>query len=217
MSLIHDDLPSMDDDDLRRGMPTCHKVYGEDVAILAGDSLLSTAFEYVVKYTDAEKIPGNDPQRRLLDVVGRLGASVGNVGLAGGQARDLECEGKPASAVTLDDLRWIHKHKTAALLKVSVAAGAILGGADEAQVESLEAFADNIGLAFQVADDILDVTADSATLGKTAGKDLAADKATYVRLMGLEGAREEARRLKDEAVRELDGWGEEADGLRAVA
>ncbi|GMH83352.1 hypothetical protein TrST_g4354 [Triparma strigata] len=217
MSLIHDDLPSMDDDDLRRGKPTCHVVYGEDVAILAGDSLLSSAFEYAIKYTPIPSISGENKAERLLDVVGRLGASVGNIGLAGGQVMDLECEGKPSEEVTIEDLRWIHLHKTAALLKVACASGAILGGASESDVAKVETFAEKIGLAFQVADDILDCTASSEELGKTAGKDEMVDKATYVRLLGLEGAKAEAQRLTDEAKECLSEWGEEADGLRAIA
>ena len=116
---------------VHRGKPTCHVVYGEDVAILAGDSLLSSAFEYAIKYTPIPSISGENKAERLLDVVGRLGASVGNIGLAGGQVMDLECEGKPSEEVTIEDLRWIHLHKTAALLKVACASGAILGGGEE--------------------------------------------------------------------------------------
>lgn len=209
MSLIHDDLPAMDDDDYRRGRLTCHKVYGEDVAILAGDSLLSSSFEYLVR-----EGKGTVEPLRLLEVLERLSASVGNLGLAGGQVMDLECEGKPSKEVTLDDLRWIHKHKTGALLNIAVAGGAILGGADSSTVTDLEVYADKIGLAFQVADDILDCTATSEELGKTAGKDEAVDKATYVRLMGLDGARDEARRLRDEAIETL---GEGGEGLSALA
>ena len=143
-----------------------------------------------------------------------MSASVGNLGLAGGQVMDLECEGKPSAEVTLDDLRWIHKHKTGALLNIAVAGGAILGGAGDKTVEDLEVYADKIGLAFQVADDILDCTATSEELGKTAGKDEAVDKATYVRMMGLDGARAEARRLRDEAIQ---GLGENGVGLKALA
>ncbi len=212
MSLIHDDLPAMDDDDLRRGKPTNHVVYGEDVAILAGDALLSQSFETVSLST-----PSSVDRGRVLEVVAKLAASVGATGLAGGQVMDLECEGKPSDQVTLDDLRWIHAHKTAALLKVCCSSGAILAGAGKEDVQRLEEFALKIGLAFQVADDILDVTADSATLGKTAGKDEAVDKATYPRLMGLDGARDEAERLAAEAKGMLEPFGEKADGLRAIA
>jgi len=210
MSLIHDDLPSMDDDDLRRGKPTNHVLFGEDVAILAGDALLSTSFEHVARFT-----PKSIPADRTLDVIARLGQSVGAVGLAGGQVKDLECEAK--AGVELSELTWIHTHKTAALLKVAVASGAILGGATPAEVEACEIFALDIGLAFQVADDILDVTADTATLGKTAGKDEETDKTTYVKLMGLEGSRKEARRLVDEAKGALAPFGDRAAPLLAIA
>lgn len=175
MSLIHDDLPSMDNDDMRRGKPTNHVIFGEDVAILAGDSLLSTSFEHVARETKGVAAD------RIVDVIARLGKSVGAEGLAGGQVMDLECEGKPGT--TLEDLKWIHIHKTATLLQVAVASGAILGGASPEEVSACEKFAMDIGLAFQVADDILDVTASSEDLGKTAGKDEATDKTTYVKLL----------------------------------
>jgi len=210
MSLIHDDLPSMDNDDLRRGKPTCHVKYGEDVAILAGDSLLSTSFEHVARYT-----PKDVAAEKVLDVIMRLGKSVSAEGLAGGQVMDLECEGKPGT--TLDDLKWIHIHKTATLLQVAVAAGAILGGASPEEVEACETFAMDIGLAFQVADDILDVTASSEDLGKTAGKDEATDKTTYVKLLGLEGSKKYARELVDEAKECLAPFGERAAPLLAIA
>jgi geranylgeranyl diphosphate synthase type II len=179
------------------------------MAILAGDALLSTSFQHV-----AQNTKGVDPQR-VLDVVVRLGASVGPKGLAGGQYMDIECEGK--EEVTLDDLRWIHTHKTATLLQVAVASGAILGGATPEQVEACEKFALNIGLAFQVADDILDVTASTEELGKTAGKDEDTDKTTYPKLLGLDGARDEARRLIDEAKDSLEPFGEKAAPLLAIA
>lgn len=141
MSLIHDDLPAMDNDDLRRGKPTNHVLYGEDVAILAGDALLSTSFEHVARETK------NVPAERTVEVLRRLGTAVGAVGLAGGQVMDLECENK--EGVTLKDLEWIHLHKTAALLKVSVAAGAILAGANPEDIANCELYAEKIGLAFQ--------------------------------------------------------------------
>mmetsp|Transcript_8904 Transcript_8904/g.13698 ORF Transcript_8904/g.13698 Transcript_8904/m.13698 type:complete len:342 (+) Transcript_8904:86-1111(+) len=211
MSLIHDDLPSMDNDDLRRGKPTNHVVYGEEVAILAGDALLSESFKHVALYTK-----NVDPQR-VLDVVVRLGKSVGPKGLAGGQVMDLECEGKSSDDVTLDDLRWIHVHKTATLLQVAVASGAILAGATPEEVQACEKFALNIGLAFQVADDILDVTASTEDLGKTAGKDEDTDKTTYPKLMGLDGAKAEAKRLIEEAKASLEPFGERAAPLLAIA
>jgi geranylgeranyl diphosphate synthase, type II len=141
MSLIHDDLPSMDNDDLRRGKPTNHVLYGEDIAILAGDALLSTSFEHVATHTKGV------PAERIIEVIRRLGTSVGAYGLAGGQVKDLECENK--DGVTLQDLEWIHMHKTAALLKVSVSAGAVLAGAAAEEVAACELYAEKIGLAFQ--------------------------------------------------------------------
>jgi geranylgeranyl diphosphate synthase type II len=209
MSLIHDDLPSMDDDDLRRGMPTNHVKYGEDIAILAGDAMLSEAFAHVARHT-----PKSVPAERTLDVVRRLGDAVGPVGLAAGQVLDLECEAKHDS--TLEELRWIHLHKTAVLLEVSVVAGAILAGATEEEIEACSTYARDIGLAFQVADDILDVTATSEELGKTAAKDLDSDKTTYVKLLGLDGARAEAERLKEEAVASLKRFGDKAGPLLAI-
>lgn len=209
MSLVHDDLPSMDNDDLRRGKPTNHVLFGEDIAILAGDALLSTAFEHCAKHTK-----GVSPDR-LVDVIGRLGKAVGPVGLAGGQVMDLECEGK--EGVTLDELRWIHTHKTAALLQVSVATGAILAGATDEEVKACETYALDVGLAFQVADDILDVTQSTEELGKTAGKDLDADKTTYPKLMGLDGSRAEAKRLVEEANSCLAPFGERAAPLLGIA
>ena len=184
-------------------------VYGEDVAILAGDALLSQSFEHV-----AQNTKGVEPFK-VLDVVVRLGRSVGPVGLAGGQVMDLECEGK--AGVTVDDLRWIHTHKTATLLQVAVASGAILGGATPEEVKACEVFALNIGLAFQVADDILDVTASSEDLGKTAGKDEETDKTTYPKLLGLDGARKEAERLVTVAKAALEPFGEKATPLLALA
>mmetsp|Transcript_33105 Transcript_33105/g.38549 ORF Transcript_33105/g.38549 Transcript_33105/m.38549 type:complete len:347 (+) Transcript_33105:286-1326(+) len=209
MSLIHDDLPSMDNDDLRRGKPTNHIIYGEDVAILAGDALLSTSFQHVAQETK------NVSAERVMDVIIRLGKSVGPIGLAGGQVMDLECEGK--QGVTIEDLTWIHTHKTATLLQVAVASGAILGGASDEEVQACEKFALNIGLAFQVADDILDVTASTEDLGKTAAKDLDADKTTFPKLLGLEESKVEARRLIDEAKDSLSPFGEKAAPLLALA
>ena len=191
MSLIHDDLPSMDNDDLRRGKPTNHVLYGEDVAILAGDALLSESFAHVARMTTGI------PAERTVEVIRRLGDSVGAYGLAGGQVMDLECENKDGT--TQADLEWIHMHKTAALLKVAVASGAIIGGATAEDVKACEVYADKIGLAFQIADDILDVTATSEELGKTAGKDEDTNKTTYVKLLGLEGAKKEAAKVTEDA------------------
>ena len=207
MSLIHDDLPAMDNDDLRRGRPTNHKVYGDAVAILAGDALLTRAFEMV-----ALRSPGV-PADRLLKVVGELSLVSGAPGLVGGQVVDLECEGKE---VDLETLEYIHLHKTGALLKACVITGALIGGADEDQLNSLRTYARGIGLAFQIVDDILDVTASSDVLGKTAGKDLIADKTTYPKLLGLEESRERAKTLIQEAKTSLDAF-QPADGSSVQA
>jgi len=197
MSLIHDDLPAMDDDDLRRGRPTNHKVYGEAVAILAGDALLTRAFEMV-----SLRSPGV-PADRLLKVVAELSLVAGAPGLVGGQVVDLESEGKE---VDLETLEYIHLHKTGALLKACVITGALIAGADETQIESLRTYARGIGLAFQIVDDILDVTASSEVLGKTAGKDLIADKTTYPKLLGLEESRARAKALVEEAKTSLSAF-----------
>ncbi|CAA2967629.1 geranylgeranyl pyrophosphate synthase, chloroplastic-like [Olea europaea subsp. europaea] len=196
MSLIHDDLPCMDNDDLRRGKPTNHKVFGEDVAVLAGDSLLAFAFEFIV--TAADMVPPN----RVLAAVGELAKAIGTEGLVAGQVVDLSCTGNNTN-VDLPQLEFIHIHKTAALLEASVVLGAILGGGSDEQVEKLRTFARKIGLLFQVVDDILDVTKSSEELGKTAGKDLMVDKATYPKLLGLDQAREFAEKLNEEAKEQL--------------
>lgn len=203
MSLIHDDLPCMDDDDLRRGRPTCHKAFGEETAVLAGDALLALAFEHAAAATR-----GVEPQRVLQAVV-ELGAAVGSEGLVAGQIVDLFSEGKE---VTLDELEYIHVHKTSKLLEAAVVCGAIVGGGEAAEVEALRRYARHVGLLFQVVDDVLDVTKSSGELGKTAGKDLATDKATYPRLMGLERAREFAGELVVKAVEELASF----DSLKAA-
>ncbi len=208
MSLIHDDLPAMDNDDFRRGKPTNHKVYGDDIAILAGDALLAYSYEIV-----AERTRNVDPVR-VLNVVGRLGRAVAAEGLVGGQVVDLQSEGKQ---VSLETLEFIHAHKTGALLEVSVVSGAILAGADDETVERLTKYSRDIGLAFQVVDDILDVTATSEQLGKTAGKDLVAEKATYPSLLGLDGARQKAADLIAHAKEILVPYGDRAMPLKAIA
>ena len=193
MSLIHDDLPSMDNDDFRRGKPTNHVVYGEEMAILAGDALLSHAFEHIGRATPAEV-----PADRTLRVIVDVGKSVGSEGLVGGQVVDIMSEGADADEVTLETLKYIHAHKTGALLEVAVTSGAILAGAGEEDVERLGKYAQLIGLAFQVVDDILDCTQTSEQLGKTAGKDEAVGKATYPSLVGLE----ESRKIADDLITE---------------
>ncbi len=209
MSLIHDDLPSMDNDDFRRGKLTNHKVYGDDIAILAGDGLLAYAFEYVATQTQ------NVKAENIIKVVACLGHTVGAAGLVGGQVLDLESEGKPD--ITAETLSFIHTHKTGALLNASVVSGAILANAQKADIERLSNYAQNIGLAFQIIDDILDITATDEQLGKTAGKDLEAQKATYPSLWGLEESRFKAQELVNSAIAELSTYGAKAEPLRAVA
>ncbi|MEB3307535.1 MAG: farnesyl diphosphate synthase [Cyanobacteriota bacterium] len=208
MSLIHDDLPAMDNDDLRRGRATNHKVYGEATAILAGDALLTRAFEMV-----ALRSPGVPPER-LLSVVGELSLAAGAPGLVGGQVVDLESEGKD---VDLDTLEYIHLHKTGALLRACVICGALIAGAPQPLLDALHTFARGIGLAFQIIDDILDVTASSARLGKTAGKDLTADKTTYPKLLGIQESRQRADALVAEAKDALSPYGAGAMPLLALA
>ncbi|MGI8935780.1 geranylgeranyl diphosphate synthase CrtE [Leptolyngbya sp. BC1307] len=212
MSLIHDDLPAMDNDDYRRGQLTNHKVYGEDVAVLAGDALLAYAFELIATQTPQGQ-GGAQPQQ-ILKVVAQLGRAVGADGLVGGQIVDLASEG---TAVDEQTLTYIHMHKTAALLEVSVTAGAILAGADSFVVERLSRYAQRIGLAFQIVDDVLDITSTAETLGKTVGKDVAAQKATYPSLWGLEASQRKAQQLVSEANAELAGFDHRALPLMAIA
>lgn len=209
MSLIHDDLPAMDNDDYRRGKLTNHKVYGEDIAILAGDGLLAYAFEYVATQTR------NVAPQKIIEVIARLGRTVGAAGLVGGQVLDLESEGR--RDITTDTLTFIHTHKTGALLETSVVSGAILAAASDEEVQRLSRYAQNIGLAFQIVDDILDITATQEELGKTAGKDLQAQKATYPSIWGIEASREQAQALVDEAIAQLAVYEEKAEPLRAIA
>jgi geranylgeranyl diphosphate synthase, type II len=206
-SLIHDDLPSLDNDDLRRGKPTCHKKFGEATAILAGDALLTLAFETIAAApTEAE---------RRVRMVAEISKAAGTVnGMVGGQVADLEAEGKRVGAETLE---YIHRSKTAALICASTTAGAICAGAGVLDVERLRRFGETIGWAFQVTDDILDVEESSAALGKTAGKDQAQQKATYPALLGLEKSREIASGLADRGIAELKPFGERAGRLQALA
>jgi geranylgeranyl pyrophosphate synthase len=206
-SLIHDDLPAMDDDDLRRGKPSCHKAFGEATAILAGDALHSRAFELLA---DA---PGLSAEQRV-KMIKVLAAAAGPLGMVGGQAIDIAATD---SDITLSELQTMHEMKTGALIRAALALGGIASEASQAQLQALDNYGHHIGLAFQVADDILDVESDSATLGKTQGKDAEANKPTYVKLMGLEGAKEEAKRLLAEALASLDGFGESGDYLRDLA
>ncbi|XP_058081213.1 geranylgeranyl pyrophosphate synthase, chloroplastic-like [Magnolia sinica] len=201
MSLMHDDLPYMDDDDLRRGKPTNHKVFGEDVAVLAGDAMLVFAFEHIAASTLGI------PSDRIVRAVGELARTIGGDGLAAGQIVDISSEGM--QDVGLDHLELIHLHKTGALLEGSVVMGGILGGGSHEEIEKLRKYAKCIGLLFQVVDDILDVTKSSDELGKTAGKDLTADKVTYPKLLGLERSKELAEELNQQAKDQLLGFDSE--------
>lgn len=210
-SLVHDDLPAMDDDDLRRGKPTSHKVFGEAMAILAGDALLTRAFSYLCD------VPAHWPperQLRRLRAASLLGEACGTSGLIGGQVLDLESEGRDVDAATLERL---HRAKTGALLSACVMGAAVLGGAAGTDAERLERYARAVGLAFQVVDDVLDATEGDAQLGKTAGKDDAAGKATYVRIHGLDEARRIAARLLEDALEALAPLGGRAAALRELA
>ena len=207
-SLIHDDLPAMDDDTLRRGRPTCHVVYGEAIAILSGDALLTRAFS-----TLAENGPSDQATR--LRVIREMGNAAGTVSaLIGGQVLDLESQGKP---VTESELEEIHRSKTGALITCAVRLGAIIGGASEDDLALLTSYGEKAGLAFQVADDILDQTAPRHVLGKTPGKDSASDKATYVKLLGLEAARKKADALARDAVESARLTGRNVEVLETIA
>jgi geranylgeranyl diphosphate synthase type II len=205
-SLIHDDLPALDNDDLRRGMPTCHKKFGEAMAILAGDALLTLAFETLA---DAPV-----PPAQCVALIAEIAAAAGTVnGMVGGQVADVEATGR---AVTAELLEYIHKSKTAALIRASIVSGAMAAGASESDLARLRSFGGQIGWAFQVTDDILDVEESSEALGKTAGKDQAQQKATYPALFGLAKSHEFARELATRALAELEPYGERAANLREL-
>jgi farnesyl diphosphate synthase len=209
-SLIHDDLPAMDDDDLRRGKPTNHKAFDEATAILAGDALQALAFHILA--TDPKMT--DEPQARL-EIIKTLTHASGSRGMAGGQAIDLASEGKELNITELENM---HIHKTGALIRASVLMGAMAHGQiDSDQLARLDHFAKCIGLAFQIQDDILDIESDTETLGKTQGADEARNKPTYPAILGMDASKEEARTLYDDAMASLSGIGEEADLLRAVA
>jgi geranylgeranyl diphosphate synthase type II len=210
-SLIHDDLPAMDNDDLRRGKPTSHKVFGEAMAILAGDALLTRAFHLLVEGGGNED---DDRLHRRQEAAAILGAACGTTGLIGGQVLDLESEGQTIDAATLERL---HRAKTGALISACVRGAAVLAGADETDSRSLARYAAAVGLAFQVVDDILDATEGAERLGKTAGKDQAAGKATYVSVHGLARARGMATELLAEALEAVAPLGERARLLQTLA
>ncbi len=206
-SLIHDDLPALDNDDLRRGKPTCHKVFGEAIAILAGDALQTRAFE-VLSGLEC-------PPAATVQIISLIANAVGTVeGMIGGQVLDIESEHLKPTPELVDS---IHRAKTGALIRVSVVSGGVFAGAAADDVARLDRFGSKAGLAFQIADDVLDVTADSATLGKTAGKDLATEKATWPAVYGVEQSIRDAAQLIDEAFAALEPYGRRANGLKAVA
>jgi geranylgeranyl diphosphate synthase type II len=206
-SLIHDDLPALDNDDLRRGKPTCHVVFGEAIAILAGDALQTRAYEVLANL--------RCPAPATVEIIRLIAQATGTVeGMIGGQVLDLEGEGTKPTAASVDA---IHRAKTGALIRVSVVTGGIYAGAKPDDVKRLTEFGRKAGLAFQIVDDVLDMTQDSAQLGKTAGKDLASDKATWPAVFGIEASRQHAEKLIAEAFAELAPYGSAAEGLKSVA
>jgi geranylgeranyl diphosphate synthase type II len=206
-SLIHDDLPAMDDDDFRRGRPTAHKKFGDAIAILSCDALCAEAFRVA-----AQERRGRE--ERVADVVYELGRAAGAVGMVGGQVIDIEATGRK---ISVEELETLHRAKTGELLLVAVRAGARMGGADAEGMERLTVYGRALGLAFQIVDDVLDITADLQTLGKDPGSDREAGKTTFVDLLGVDGARARARSVMDEGVAALAPFGERAEALRALA
>ncbi|MBI3480084.1 MAG: polyprenyl synthetase family protein [Nitrosomonadales bacterium] len=207
-SLVHDDMPCMDDDVLRRGKPTCHVQYDEATALLVGDALQTLAFQLLAEHRLS------DDARRQLEMIKLLAVASGSRGMAGGQAIDLDSVGKK---LTLPELEFMHIHKTGALIRAAVLLGAYCGSVSASQLDKLDHFGKLIGLAFQVVDDVLDCEADSSTLGKTAGKDAENDKPTYVSLLGIHGARDMAKSLHREALDTLAEFGNSAQRLRELA
>jgi geranylgeranyl diphosphate synthase type II len=206
-SLIHDDLPALDNDDLRRGRPTCHKVFGEAIAILAGDALQTRAYEVLAQL--------KCPAEARVRIIEEIAHGTGTIdGMIGGQVVDLEAE---HSQPTAEMLEYIHRSKTAALITASLVSGGLYAGAKDNQVAKLRAFGLAIGLAFQIVDDVLDVTQTSEQLGKTAGKDTASEKVTYPALFGIEGSLSRADALVNQAFAELESFGERAEPLRELA
>ena len=208
-TLIHDDLPALDNDDLRRGKPTNHKVFGEAIAILAGDALLTQAF-YLMTHSD---LMGAIPPEKLLQAAHDITGAIGTSGMIGGQVVDIESEGKPIDAETLE---YIHVHKTGCLIKACIRTGAILSQAEVDQFEALSNYGEQIGLAFQIVDDILDITADQSLLGKDIGSDIEKKKATYPAFYGLDESKKKAERLVEEGITYLKVFGNKADPLREI-
>ncbi len=216
-SLIHDDMPCMDDDDTRRGRPTSHIVFGEAIALLAGDALLAFAFELVA--SNAARLTGDvgsvsEASQRVVEAMRLIARASGTWGMVGGQVADMEAEGHDVSP---EALRYIHTHKTGALLEASCVVGAMLVGGDQPTIERLKRYGGHLGLAFQIADDILDVVGDEKLIGKPVGSDESRNKATYPRLFGIAESRQRAARAAEMAVEALEGLDERADPLRALA
>lgn len=209
-SLIHDDLPAMDNDDLRRGKPTNHKMFGEAAAILAGDGLLTLAFD-LMSDTELAAVADAENRMRLINIVAR---AAGPMGMVGGQALDIASEG---NKITFDLLKDIHGRKTGALITASVQAGALLGNASKAEFAALTTYGERIGLAFQIVDDLLNVTGSAEELGKAVGTDAALQKATYPAFFGVEETRNRARKAVDEAIAALADFDSSADPLRELA
>ena len=209
-SLIHDDLPAMDDDDFRRGRSTCHKVYGEAIAILAGDGLLNLAFEVLSDPRRTKSVSAN----RLLSIIREIGAASGVHGMVGGQVVDMESEGKD---IDLPTLEYIHTHKTGALIRASVRVGALYAKASEKRLKALTRYGERVGLAFQIADDILDITGKQDEIGKDVGSDLKKGKKTFPGFYGLEGSRLRANEVADKAIHSLRDFDRKADPLRELA
>ena len=208
-SLVHDDLPAMDNDDFRRGLPTNHKVFGEAIAVLAGDALLTEAFEYLAlgagSRVGAEKV---------LEVIRIAVKAAGYRGMIGGQVIDLECENRKVDLATVE---YMHVHKTGALLSASLEIGAILGGGDEVRIKTLKTYGHHVGLAFQITDDLLDVEGDAALMGKTPGSDVAKNKMTYPALLGIAQSKDASREHVERALEALAGLDAKAEPLRAIA
>jgi len=211
-SLIHDDLPAIDNDDYRRGKPTCHKIFGEAIAILAGDGLLTEAFKLMTNQPAKDHPSSN--RGLILDLINEVAQAAGVLGMVGGQVVDIESEGK---AVDLPTVQYIHTHKTGAMILASVRVGAKLGGAKEEILKVLTRYGESLGLAFQIADDILNVEGKAALMGKKTGSDLSKGKATYPSVLGVEESKKRARELVHLAVDALKPLGPEADPLREIA
>lgn len=206
-SLIHDDLPALDNDDLRRGRPTCHKAFGEAIAVLAGDALQTQAYEVLAKL--------RCPAEASVRIIAEIARGTGTIeGMIGGQVVDLEAEHKKPDLKTLE---YIHRSKTAALITASVVSGGLYAGVDDAAVSKLRSFGQSVGLAFQIVDDVLDVTQTSEQLGKTAGKDTVAEKVTYPALFGIEESLKKADALVDSGCAALDSFGKQAETLKTLA